>query len=138
MRWVESLPYRELPPKGDVRDLNSPLAEVSEIDFGLPSRLIAEYPTSGFGITRLMLTSEPSSLGTQLTSFSELDPTALSTGQLVDSVDLRGLKDFALTLPAHLLLRELLLAEPDQMHVSEFLKKISLWLRLKPLSSIEN
>jgi hypothetical protein len=97
-----------------------------------------EYPAQGFGITRLVLTSDSSLPGIQLTPFSELDSIVSGTGQLVDSVDLRALKGFALKLPSHLLLRELLLAEPDEMHVSDFLKKLPLWLKLKPMSSIEN
>ena len=122
--------------KGDEGDLKS--TEDSEIDLSLPWKLVAEYPASGFGITRLVPTLETSLPRILPTLSLAMDHTVLSTEQLVDSVDLRPLKDFALNLPSNLLLRELLLAEPDQMHASDFLKKLPLWLRLKPFSSIEN
>jgi len=124
------------PTKGDERDLKS--AEDSEIDLSLPWKLVAEYPASGFGITRLVPTLDTSLPRIPPTLFLAMDSTVSSTGQFVDSVDLRILKDFALNLPSHVLLRELLLAEPDQMRASDFLKKLPLWLRLKPFSSIEN
>jgi hypothetical protein len=46
------------------------------------------------------------------------------------TVDVRGLKDFALRLPRSAVLRDLLLTEDDELGVHDFLAKMDLWLRL--------
>ena len=46
-------------------------------------------------------------------------------------VNLGRLKGFALeSLPEHSILRALLLAEPDELEVAEFLAKMDVWLKL--------
>ena len=45
-------------------------------------------------------------------------------------VNIRGLKAFVLKLPKNSRLRDLILAEDDEIDVQEFLSKMDLWLKL--------
>ena len=51
----------------------------------------------------------------------------ISTNRLVD---ISGVKNFARTLSRDSLLREVILAEPDQLSPVEFLAKSEVWLRI--------
>jgi hypothetical protein len=46
------------------------------------------------------------------------------------TVDVRRLKDFALTLPKGSSLKDLLVSEDDELDVREFLVKMGVWLKL--------
>ena len=52
----------------------------------------------------------------------------------MSTVDIRGLKGFALQLPPDHPLQRVLMVEKDRLTVDEFLGRIDLWLRLSAIN----
>jgi len=71
-------------------------------------------------------------------SLFHMDPGRRSQGKMhtSDRLGIRSLKQWAATsLPSSNYLREVLLMEPDELNVEEYLAKIPIWLKLQKLDT---